>query len=118
MKKRLLSFKYAFQGIATLVRTQPNFIIHIFATFVVIGGGFYFGLSATEWCLLVFAIGMVLSAEAFNSGLEFLTDLVSPEYNELAGKTKDVAAGGVLLAAMAAAIIGFIIFLPKIIELF
>ncbi len=79
-----------------------------------IGAGFYFEISITEWSLVILCIAGVLSAEAFNTGLEYLTDLVSPEYHLLAKKTKDVAAAGVLLMAIGAAIIGIIIFFPKI----
>jgi diacylglycerol kinase (ATP) len=66
-----------------------------------------------EWCGVVAAIGLVWTAEGLNTALEFLTDLVSPEYHELAGRAKDVAAGAVLSASIAAGVIGAIIFLPK-----
>ena len=114
LKKRIDSFKYAFQGIATLFRTQPNAIIHLITAISVLIAGWYFQLSTAEWCLIALSIASVLAAEAFNTALEFLTDLVSPDYHELAGKTKDVAAAGVLFTAMGAAIVGLIIFLPKL----
>ena len=87
------------------------------AAITVIALGIYFGISKTEWCLIVIAICMVISAEAFNTSIEHLTDLVSPNYHELAGKTKDVAAAAVLITAIGAAILGLIIFLPKFQEL-
>jgi len=114
LKKRIDSFKYAFKGVATLFKTQPNAIIHAIAAITVVCAGFYFNISSIEWGLLTLAIAGVISAEAFNTALEFLTDLVSPEYHELAGKTKDVAAAGVLIMAIGAAILGFVIFYPKI----
>ena len=114
LRKRINSFKYAFAGIYDLFKTQPNAWIHLFAAIVVISLGFFFSISTTEWCLLAFAIAMVLSAEAFNTALEHLTDLVSPDYHELAGRTKDVAAAGVLIAAIGTIVIGFLIFFPKI----
>ncbi len=117
LKKRLLSFKYAFKGIQTLASTQPNFQIHLGFTVLVITGGLIFNVSRIEWATLLLAIGLVLGAEGFNTAIEFLTDLVSPEYNELAGKVKDVAAGAVLLTAIAAACVGFIIFIPKILDI-
>lgn len=117
LKKRIDSFKYAISGIRDLFKTEPNVIIHSFAAVFVIAMGFYFGISSTEWCLIVIAITLVFSAEAFNTALEYLTNLVSPDFNKLAGKTKDVAAGAVLFAAIGAAVIGLIIFLPKIISL-
>ncbi len=118
LKKRLRSFKFAFQGVRTLMSTQPNAWIHFLAMCVVLFMGWYFELSKVEWCLVIFAICSVFAAEGFNTALEFLTDLVSPDYHELAGKTKDVAAGAVLITAIGAAVVGLIIFLPKILALF
>lgn len=118
LKKRIESFKYAFAGIAHFVKSEPNVIIHLLAAVLAIAMSWYFEISTIEWCLIIFAIGAVLGAEAFNTSIEYLTDLVSPDYHELAGKTKDVAAAAVLLVAIAAAIVGLIIFLPKIFSLF
>ena len=73
--------------------------------------------SSTEWIAIVFAIGSVLAAEAVNSSIEALADLVSPEYNEAIKRTKDLAAGAVLILAISAAIVGLIIFIPKILTL-
>lgn len=112
--KRLLSFKYAIQGIVLLIRTQANAQIHCVAAFLVLLLSIFFQISVTEWCLVVLCITSVLSAEAMNTALEFLTDLVSPDYHTLAGKAKDVAAAAVLLSAIGSFIVGAIIFLPKI----
>lgn len=71
-----------------------------------------------EWIAVTIVIGAVLAAEAVNSSIEALADLVSPEYNEAIKRTKDLAAGAVLWMAIAAAIVGFIIFIPKIMDLF
>lgn len=114
-RKRLKSFVYAFNGIRLLITKEHNAWIHCFATICVLAAGFYFGLSRTEWIMIVFAIGSVFAGEAINSSIEALADLVSPDYNEAIKKTKDLAAGGVLFLAISAAIIGFIIFIPKII---
>ena len=114
LKKRLDSFKYAFAGIRNLFKTEPNAIIHLIAAILAVALGFYFSISKNEWCFVVLSIAMVFSAEAFNTAIEHLTNKVSPEYHELAKKTKDAAAAAVLLAAIGAAIIGLIIFLPKI----
>ncbi len=114
IKKRVKSFSYAFHGIYFMLKSQHNSWIHFAITFIVIIAGWMMDVSSTEWCFLIFAIGFVLSAEAFNTAIEELTNLVSPEQNPKAGIIKDVAAGAVLIAAIVAAIIGLIIFLPKI----
>ena len=118
LSKRIKSFKFAFQGIADLFKTQVNAQIHLVVAILVIAMASYLQISTTEWCLLVLCITLVWSAEAMNTALEYLTDLVSPDYHPLAGKAKDVAAAGVLLIAMGAAIVGLVIFSPKIILLF
>lgn len=117
-KKRLASFTYAFTGIWTLVRTQPNARIHALATLIVTLAGLFFGLGRTEWLFLLWAMALVWATEAINTALEFLTDLVSPGYHELAGKAKDVAAAAVLICAFFAAITGIVIFLPHVKALF
>ncbi len=114
LKKRLNSFRYAFQGIGRLFRTQPNARIHLFATVTVVLAGIYFTITTVEWCLVALSIAGVLSAEAFNTAIEDLTDLASPEQHPLAGHAKDLAAGAVLLIAIGAATVGALIFLPKI----
>lgn len=113
LKKRIDSFRFAFKGLADLFISQPNARIHGVATIIALILGGILGLSKIEWCLIILCIFAVLAAEAFNTALEYLTDLVSPEYHLLAGKTKDVAAAGVLLTAFGALIIGIIIYLPK-----
>lgn len=80
--------------------------------------GFAFNISTTEWISVIFAIGTVLAAEAVNSSIEAIADLVSPGYNEAIKRTKDLAAGAVLILAIAAAIVGLIIFVPKVMEIF
>lgn len=117
VKKRAKSFTYAFKGIKLLMR-QHNAWIHLAATVLVIAAGFYFQLKPGRWRAVIIAIGMVWTAEAFNTAIEYLVDLVSPEKNETAGKVKDIAAGAVLIAAITAAIIGCVVFIPEIISLF
>jgi len=85
---------------------------------MVIMAGFLFRVTAIEWVMLIFAIAMVLIAEALNTAIELLCDFVSPDRQELIRKTKDVAAGAVLLAAIGAASIGLIIFQPYFSNLF
>ena len=114
LKKRIDSFRFAFKGLADLFISQPNARIHGIAAIIALILGGILGLSRIEWCLIILCIFVVLAAEAFNTALEYLTDLVSPKYHVLAGKTKDVAAAGVLLTAAGAFIIGTIIYVPKI----
>ena len=112
--KRIASFGFAVNGIIQAVKSQPNFRIHLLIMALVVFAGFYLNISLWEWTCVIFAIGLVLVAELFNTAIETLTDLVSPDYHEKAGKTKDYAAGAVLVAAITAAVIGLVIFIPKL----
>ena len=114
LQNRVKSFGYAFKGIATLIRTQPHAKLHLLATVLVVGGGFLAEVTRMEWLALVLAMGLVWMAEGCNTAIEFLTDLASPDFHPLAGKAKDVAAGAVLLAAIAAAIVAVIVFWPYV----
>ena len=114
-RKRARSFKFAFNGIKLLITKEHNAWIHCFAAVCVLIAGMVFGLSRMEWIAVTIVIGAVLAAEAVNSSIEALADLVSPEYNEAIKRT---AAGAVLLMAIAAAIVGFVIFIPKIATIF
>ena len=114
MKARIKSFSYAIQGIKTFFQTQHNAWVHILATSIVIIVGYVVKLSTTEWCWIIVAIALVFITEMLNTAIEFLTDLVSPEYHPIAKRTKDVAAGAVLVAAIIAVFIGMTVFLPKI----
>ncbi|MBI5916289.1 MAG: diacylglycerol kinase family protein [Bacteroidetes bacterium] len=117
LKKRLNSFRYAWAGIASLISSQANARIHLAAAGFVVAAGCYFELDKTEWCIVALTIAFVFVAESFNTALEHLTDLVSPQQHPLAGKAKDVAAGAVLVAAIGAVIVGLLIFLPKVLNL-
>ena len=113
----LKSLGFAFQGVRTFYCTQYNAKIHLWFTLGVTVAGLVAGLSRTDWALLVLAIGLVWTAEAANTAIEFLTDLVTTEIHPLAKKVKDVAAGAVLLATAAAIIIGLLVFAPRIWDL-
>jgi diacylglycerol kinase (ATP) len=114
---RLRSVKFALRGIRIMVVSQHNAWIHAAATVGVVSTGLVVGLSRFEWCWIVLAIGSVWTAEALNTAFEFLTDVASPNFHPLAEKAKDVAAGAVLLTAIGAAVIGALVFWPKIIVL-
>ncbi|MEZ3519106.1 MAG: diacylglycerol kinase family protein [Muribaculaceae bacterium] len=113
LSKRIRSFGYAFSGIGRLF-SQPNACIHAAVTVLVIAAGVWLRISATEWCLVSICIGGVLMAEAFNTAVEALADKVSPGYDPLIGRAKDLAAGAVLIFVLAAVAVGLIIFIPKI----
>lgn len=114
MKRLFKSFGYAIQGIKMVVRTETNMKIHIFIAVLVVVFGFMFHVSASEWLACIICIGLVFSAETMNTAIEVLVDMVSPERKPEAGKVKDIAAGGVFLAAIISVVVGVIIFLPKI----
>ena len=84
------------------------------ATLVVLSAGFLFRISPSDWCWIVLAIAIVWTAEALNTAFEFLADVASPEFHPLVRDAKDVAAGAVLLTAVAAVAIGAIVFWPHI----
>ena len=114
---RLRSFGHAFRGLKVLLQTQHNARIHAVATALVVGAGALLRISSVEWALIVLAIVCVWAAEALNTAVEFVVDLASPEQHPLAAKAKDVAAAGVLIAAIGAAIVGGIVFGPHVLRM-
>lgn len=117
MKKLISSFGYALNGIVIALRTQQNMRIHFIAIAVVTLTGVLLELNASEWAIIALTFGSVITAEMMNTAIETLVDLVSPEHNESAGKIKDMAAGGVLLAAIIATVVAVYIFGNKILDL-
>ena len=117
MKKLIRSFGYAFKGVVYAAATQLNFRVHLVCAIIAVFAGYALHISNSEWLWIILCIGMVLVAELFNTVIEFLTDLVSPEYNKKAGLVKDMSAGAVLIIAITALIIGLIIFVPKLLAL-
>jgi len=117
MKKLIRSFGYAFKGVAYAAASQLNFKIHVVVTVIAVFLGFILHISVSEWQWIMLCIAIVLMAELFNTAIEMLTDLVSPEYNKQAGRVKDMGAGAVVLTAIFALATGLIIFLPKLLLL-
>ena len=113
---RIRSFKFAFVGIWTMLKSQHNAWIHACMTAVVCAAGLFFGLSPSEWCWIVLAIMAVWTAEALNTAFEFLADVASPDFHPLVKHSKDVAAGAVLISAIGSAIIGLLILGPHVLE--
>ena len=113
---RIRSFKYAFRGIWTMIRSQHNAWIHAVATVIVVVAGIFCRIERQEWNLLVLAIVSVWTAESLNTAFEFLADATSPTYHPLVGKAKDVAAGAVLIAAIGSVVIGVLVFGPHLVH--
>lgn len=108
-KRLIKSFGYAIKGVVQLFKNEKNAHIHALAVVVVSTLGFICGITKTEWCIIILCFMSVIAAEAINTSIEKIVDLVSPQYHPLAGKAKDLAAGAVLVLAIGAAIIGLII---------
>jgi diacylglycerol kinase len=113
-KKRLMSFKYAFNGLRILIRDEHNSRIHVFVAVCVLAAGWLLKITAYEWIAVIFCIGLVIALEMINSAIENIADFVSPERHAMIKKIKDLSAGAVFVGAVVSVIIGLIIFLPKI----
>ena len=107
-------FLNAFRGMYIVWKTTRLISVHVLSAVAVVIAGFYFNVSDIEWVALIFAIGFVMISEVFNTAIEIDIDLTSPGYHPYAKDTKDVSAAAVLMSALVAAIVGLIIFLPKI----
>lgn len=107
-------FGYALQGLRAATH-QTSFRIHLFFVACVTAAGLLLRVSATEWCVLILAMALVLSLEIVNTAIEETVDFISPERDVRAGRIKDLAAAAVLVAAVASVVAGAIVFLPKII---
>lgn len=110
------SFKAAFEGIASTYKKEQNIKIHTIISLIVVLGGFIFKINYIEWLVCLVLIGFVMMAEFFNTAIEYVVDLASPEIHPLAKAAKDTASAGVLMMAIISALIGCVIFIPKIIE--
>ncbi len=117
LKKRLQSFKYAFNGLRVLIKEEHNSRIHLVAMLIVIAVGFLFNVKSYEWISIVLSIGIVIAFELINSAIENLADFITSDKHELIKKSKDLAAAGVFCSSIAACIVGLIIFVPRILEL-
>ncbi len=111
---RARSFAYAFAGVATMLRSQPNAWIHALATVLVVVVGFWVGVTRDDWLWLILAMSIVWLAEALNTAVEFLADAVVREIHPLVKHAKDVAAAAVLIAAVGAASIGVLVLGPRL----
>lgn len=114
LKGRWNSLGYALRGAIYLIRTEHSIMVQLTIGILVTIAGFYFKLSTWEWVAQTFAIGLVLACEGLNTAIEKLCDFIKPEKDARIGRIKDIAAGGVTFAALAAVIVGLIIYLPKL----
>lgn len=106
---RWRAFGYAFKGLADLFLNHEPIWVHLLAIFVALGTAWYLQFPAWKWALFVICIGFTITTEALNTAIEYVVDLVSPDYHVLAGKAKDVAAAGVLVSAVTAFTVYFIL---------
>ena len=112
--RAIATFRYALRGVGLLFAALNIWVLSA-ATLLTVGAGWYFSISGPEWCAVILAIALVWTAEALNTALERLTDLVSPQHHPLAGQAKDIAAGAVLIAAIGALCVGLVVFLPRLV---
>ncbi len=117
MKKIRNSFKYAIEGIWTSFKTERNMKIHIFIMILAIIAGIILKINKSEWIICIILFAIVIGSELFNTSIETIVDMVMPEKNEKAKIAKDVSAGAVLVVAIGAAIIGLVIFVPRILNI-
>ncbi len=117
LRRRAASFGHAFRGVGAALRTELHLWFHAAATAAVLGLGLYCGLARWEWVAVALSVGTVWGAELLNTAVEAVVDLVSPEYHPLAGRAKDVAAGAVLVVALAALAVGVLVFGPHLLHL-
>jgi diacylglycerol kinase len=108
------SFACAFRGIAALLKSEVHARIHLAATVAVLALGWWLDINAGEWMAVVLSIGLVWTAEALNTAIEYVADLAHPEEHPEVKKLKDLAAAAVLFASVAAFVVGLIVFLPHI----
>jgi diacylglycerol kinase (ATP) len=117
LRRIVRSFGYAFEGLAVIVRTQPNFWVHVFAACAALVLGVLLHLSTVELAIIVLCIALVLVVESVNSGIETMCDLISPGHHPLIKRAKDISAAAVLIAAAAAVIVAVLLFGPRLASL-
>lgn len=110
-------FKAAYHGLISVFESEQNFRIHLFVFVIVILFGVFFGLANLEWIAILSCSFLVLICEVFNTAIEKLCDLISPNYDVLIGKVKDISAAAVLVSSIMSVVVGAIIFIPYLIEL-
>ena len=115
LSKRVRAFGFAFRGLGRMFKTEVHARIHLAAAIIIVAAGLVVGLTRIEWSVLVLTIALVIALEAVNTSIEALSNAVSEEHHPLIEVAKDVAAGAVLIAALAAVVIAGLIFGPHLI---
>ncbi len=116
LKKRIASFRNAWNGILHGFKTEGHFRFHVFAAFIAIALAMFFNITRIEWMMILLCIAAVLSSELINTAVERICDRITKEYDPLICYAKDLAAGAVLIFACKSLIIGAIIFTPYIVQ--
>jgi len=117
-KKRSIGLSFAWNGLLEVIKTERNFQIHLFSALTVILASMLLSLSQMEWIIIVLVIGFVFVAEIINSAIERIIDYLRPEIHPAAKVIKDIAAANVLVASFIATVVGFLLYIPKILALF
>jgi diacylglycerol kinase (ATP) len=118
VKGRLKSIEYSIKGAWKLVTSEHSIMVQFGLGVAVTIAGFYFDITATEWMLQIFAIGLVMAIEGANTAVEKICDFIHPDFHTKIGFIKDIASGAVFFAAVAAMAVGIIIYYPKVAALF
>jgi len=111
---RIKSVGFALKGAILLIKTEASIKIQVFISILITIAGFYFKISNIEWIFQILAIGSILATEGLNTAIEKIADFIQPEFDPKIGFIKDVSAGAVMLVAIAAFIVGLIIYVPKV----
>lgn len=114
LSNRIKSVGYAFKGAFYLLKTESSIKIQFLIAIAVTIAGFYYDISKIEWLFQIGFIGLVMSIEGINTAIEYLSDFIHPEHHKSIGRIKDIAAGAVFIASLAAVIAGIVIYFPKV----
>jgi len=112
--KRIRGGGYAIKGAWLLLRHEQSIQVQFVLAIIMCIAGYFFEITKTEWMFQFLAIGLIMTAEGLNSGLEAMADFVHPDFHSKIGHIKDIAAGSVFIAAITAVIIGAFIYFPYI----
>lgn len=112
------SVNYSMAGLRYAYKNEQSMMIHVTITATIIVLGILLDISRLEWIICIFLLGIVMATELINTALEAVVDLITQDYHPLAKIAKDTASAAVFVFSIVAGIIGIIVFLPHIIDLF